>query len=286
MEAGKVSIIIPAYNCGKYLAETLDSVRHQTYNEWECIIVDDGSTDNTKAVALAYCSLDKRISYHYQENQGPSVARNTAVYFSNGEFILPVDGDDLIAETYIERAVNYFKHHPETTLVTGKVELFGEKNGPHENTEYNYENAIWCSGLPINSSMYRRSDFDRVGGYNPNMKLHMEDFDFWISLLNKESVVHRIDEVMLYYRINNNSRSSSANAEMTDEMYRQIQANHPEIYSDYTSNIIPVFQELHYLRFMYNQTKHSLDGVLSSHAYKIGKTILKPITWIRYFVNR
>ena len=78
MEAGKVSIIIPAYNCEDFLAETLDSVLHQTHSNWECLIVDDGSTDKTMQVAESYANRDTRIRCYRQRNQGPSAARNSA----------------------------------------------------------------------------------------------------------------------------------------------------------------------------------------------------------------
>ena len=89
MKKGLVSVIIPCYNQGCYLSEALDSVMRQTYPNWECIIINDGSKDQTDAVAKEYCQKDSRIRYISQENSGVIAARNRAVSESSGEFILP-----------------------------------------------------------------------------------------------------------------------------------------------------------------------------------------------------
>lgn len=88
-----VSIIVPCYNQGHLLCDALDSVLMQTYIDWECIIVNDGSTDNTESVALAYCEKDARFMYFYQDNQGVIASRNNAIRKSNGRYILPLDGE-------------------------------------------------------------------------------------------------------------------------------------------------------------------------------------------------
>lgn len=112
-----VSIIVPCYNQAIYLSETLDSVLNQIYNNWECIIVNDGSTDNTKDVALSYCNRDSRFLYIEQENAGLSAARNAGVIRSRGEFILPLDSDDKIAPAYIYKAVECFEKDDSLKIV-------------------------------------------------------------------------------------------------------------------------------------------------------------------------
>ena len=82
-----VSIIIPLFNAEKYLVETLNSVVSQTYSNWECIIVDDGSTDFSERIVKEYCKQDERFKYYYQNNSGPSVARNFAFKQSSGDYI-------------------------------------------------------------------------------------------------------------------------------------------------------------------------------------------------------
>lgn len=275
----KVSIIIPTYNCGQYISEAIDSVIAQTYTNWECIIIDDGSTDNTHAIINNYCSKDDRIKYFYQENQCPSVARNTGIGLTSGEYILPVDADDRIAPTYIEKAVAWFIQHPETTLVYGLVEYFDGKTGPCNFPPYNYEDLIWNNSI-ICSAMFRRSDFNKTSGYNPKMKIGYEDWEFWLTLLNKDSIVHRIDEVMYFYRQKKDSRNTNA-SQSSREAYSMMQLLHPEIYSSYAQNIIPIYGELLWLRTKCAQNESKINSILNSHAYRIGKIFTQPLACFR-----
>ena len=106
----KISVVVPCYNQGKFLSETLDSVLAQTLQEWECIVVDDGSTDNSADIAKAYCAKDNRIRYVYQENAGPSAARNKGVSQTQAPLIYFLDGDDLIDVNLLDNelfAVSY-----------------------------------------------------------------------------------------------------------------------------------------------------------------------------------
>ena len=96
MDIGKVSIIVPCFKQAMYLPETLDSVLLQTYSNWECIIVNDGSPDNTDEVVERYVNQDTRFKYVKQQNRGLSTARNIGIERSRGEYILPLDADFVI----------------------------------------------------------------------------------------------------------------------------------------------------------------------------------------------
>ena len=124
-----VSIIIPCYNLSQYLSETLDSVLAQTYQSWECIIINDGSIDNTEKIAKLYVDKDKRFKYIYQNNQGVSSARNNGIRNSLGIYILPLDADDLIAPQYIEEAVLILNNYNDIKLVHCNYQNFGEVKG-------------------------------------------------------------------------------------------------------------------------------------------------------------
>lgn len=236
----KVSIIIPSYNQEKYLSETLNSVLAQSFKDWECLIVNDGSVDNTEEIAKIYCKKDGRFKYIRQENQGPSVARNNGIKNSVGEFILPLDSDDLISKDYLSEAMKVFAENPKIKLVYCEAEFFGEKKGKWDLPEYSYErllfeNMIFCSAF------YRRSDYDKTDGYNGNMKYGFEDWDFWLSFLRRDDAVYRIPKILFYYRIKNNSRDVEANKnENIKKAHKQIYENHKNLYE----NIInPIFSE-------------------------------------------
>ena len=272
-----VSIIIPAYNSGNYLAETLNSVLSQTYSDWECIIMDDGSTDNTFSIAQEYSKKDNRFHYFIQTNQGPAVARNNAIKQSIGEYILPLDADDLIADTYIEKATNYFTIHPETTLVYCKANFFGCENGEWELPEFKYDSFIWQNCI-CSCAMYRRKDYDNTPGYNPNMIYGDEDWDFWLSLLSETSVVHCIDEILFHYRIRESSRTISSLSPNIEKTKRQIYWNHPNIYQSYLNDIVLLHEQNNGLKRQLYEEKLRFDAIRRSRAYRLGKILLKPFS--------
>src|SRR6188508_2038149 len=107
-----ISIIVPCYNVGPFLGETLESVLAQTYSNWECIIVNDGSPDNTHDVAIEWEKKDKRFVYLKLENGGVERARNKGIERATGEFILPLDGDDTLHPTFLEKTLNVFRKDP------------------------------------------------------------------------------------------------------------------------------------------------------------------------------
>ena len=112
-----VSVIVPCYNQGEYVQETLESVRVQTYPNLECIIVNDGSTDNSLQEVQTFCLKDDRFRCFDKKNEGVSAARNFAISQSRGDFILPLDADDKIAPTYLEEALKIFSEDPSVKLV-------------------------------------------------------------------------------------------------------------------------------------------------------------------------
>lgn len=275
----RISIIVPCYNQSQYLAETLDSVLAQSYTDWECIVINDGSTDETEAVAMRYAQKDNRFKYTYQDNQGVSVARNNAIGQSVGEFILPLDGDDKIGPTYIEKALGIFEENPITKLVYCNAELFGAETGKWELPDYAYEDLIWSNSI-FCSAVFRRTDFDKCGGFNPNMKEGYEDWDFWISFLNKEDVVHRLDETLFFYRIRSASRNQTAE-DYKEKLFDQIYHNHVDVYNQYADRVFAYKQESLRWKEMYEIEHRKFDVCYHSMAYRMGKIILRPFSWVK-----
>ena len=154
MKKGLVSVIMPCYNQGNYLPEALESIISQTYPNWECIIINDGSTDHSERVAKEYCQKDSRIRYIYQENAGVIAARNHAVSESLGEFILPLDADDTVSCHYLEKAVHVLTTDPSCKIVYGKGWLTGEKNEPFILPPFSIEGLLRDNCI-FNSAIYR-----------------------------------------------------------------------------------------------------------------------------------
>jgi glycosyltransferase involved in cell wall biosynthesis len=203
---GLVSVIIPCYNHGNYLTEAVNSVLDSTYSPIEIIIVDDGSTDNSDEVGLNLKKLNPNVKYYRQENKGPSAARNQGISKSGGEYILPLDADDKISELYIEKAVEVLKLNDDVKLVYCNAEFFGLKTGRWKLAEFSIR-KLALRNMIFSCAMYRKSDYDKSGGYNNELIYGHEDWEFWISLLNGGGHVYKLKDLTgFYYRIHDNSR--------------------------------------------------------------------------------
>lgn len=119
-----ISVITPSYNYGHLIAESIRSVQQQTYTDWEMIIVDDGSSDNTTEVVELLMKSDKRIHFYQQKNAGPSAARNFALKQAKGEYIQFLDADDCIEKRKFEIQLSVFQENPEADIVYGNVRYF------------------------------------------------------------------------------------------------------------------------------------------------------------------
>jgi len=245
-----VSIIIPCYNQGDTLPLTLDSVLQQSYLDWECIIMDDGSSDNSNIIAQKYTEKDKRFHYYYQNNQGLAQTRNNAIKKSHGEFILPLDSDDLIHKDYIRIAIEEFKKREKVKIVYCKAEYFGAKTGEWKLPEFTWKsflvsNCIFCSAL------YRRNDYNQTNGYNPNMKYGYEDWDFWLSLLESGGEVYRIPQILFYYRRKKESMSKDMGKDTLkiQEAHQTILRNHPALYHFHYVDLYNQYQDIIHSRW-------------------------------------
>lgn len=248
-----VSVIVPCYNQGEYVKEALCSVQNQTYTNFECVIVNDGSTDNSLDEIISFCQTDNRFVYYDKVNEGVAIARNYAISHSHGEFILPLDADDKIAPSFIQEAVQVFRTRPDVKLVYSKVLYFGDVDGEYKLPKYKYTSLL-CGNLIVCTAMYKRSDYLKTNGYNPNLD-GLEDWDFWLCLLGKEDKVYRINKFLFYYRIKKYSRNVNANQSYF-QIRRQVWENHKSLY--------PILCEK-YLK------------VSESKEYKLGLFLLKPI---------
>lgn len=220
-----VSIIVPCYNQAQFLPEALQSVMVQTYENWECIIINDGSTDNTAEVIQEWLAKDNRFKYIKIKNEGVSNARNAGIQCAKGNFIMPLDADDKIASNYIELAINKFQEDKELTLVYSNAKKFGEvsENWILKNFSLRTlasENMIFCTAI------YKKEDWLRIGGYDINMKKGLEDWEFWIALLKNGEKVFRLNEICFFYRIKNNSRNTGFNLLEKNELLNYINIKH------------------------------------------------------------
>jgi glycosyltransferase involved in cell wall biosynthesis len=238
----KVSVIIPCYNHGEYIYEAIESVKQQTFKNYEIIVINDGSTDQKTLEILD--SLDKfNIQVHHIKNQGPSVARNEGIAISKGTYILPLDADDKIGKLYLEKAVKVLDSNSKIGIVYCLAKLFGIKNKKLKLPAFDYKKMI-VTNLIFNAGFYRRSDWERVNGYNVNMLSGLEDWDFWLSLLELNVEVHQIQDYLFYYRIKKNSRNGSIDFEKRSDLHRQLFINHIQFFIDNIDGLFDAYYRL------------------------------------------
>lgn len=229
MNNPQVSIVVPCYNQAQYLSEALQSVLDQTYTHWECIIVNDGSPDDTEIVAKSWLDKDARFKYVYQQNGGLSSARNFGISQALGEYILPLDADDKISKDYVFLVIKAFQEDVSLKVVYSKVEKFGEESGIWELPEFSLfnlaqSNMIFCSAL------FRKKDWETIGGYDKNMKFGWEDWEFWIALLKNGGTVKKMTEVCFFYRMKSGSMVQSLKEEQFKYLYEYLSIKHADFF--------------------------------------------------------
>ena len=227
----KVSIIITCYNKEKYVKETIESALNQTYKNLEIVCIDDASTDNSrnilKELKLKYNNI---ILLEENKNIGVVRARNKAIEIANGEYILPLDADDIIEPTYVSKAVDILDKNPQIGIVYCKAKFFGIKN-ENWNLPIFDKNKILFGNIIFCTALYRKNDFYKLGKYKEYMENGYEDWDLWLSFVENNFEVHQIPEVLFYYRqLATPSRNSLCNNKNINNIYKNIIINHSELY--------------------------------------------------------
>lgn len=225
-----VSVIMPCYNDGRYIKEAIESVKKQTYQNWELIIIDDGS-DDEETIKIIDSIEDDRVTILHTEHLKPAGARNYGIEHAHGKYILPVDSDDRIDTTYMEKAVKVIESDRNIGVVYCEADLFGEKSGKWDLPKYSFRTML-LDNIVFVTALFYKEDWEKLGGFNTNMKAGMEDYDFWLGILSLGKEIYQIPEVLFHYRIKPVSRTTGFQSDCTQmqEVYRQIYDNHKEFY--------------------------------------------------------
>ena len=208
----KVSILMGAYNCGGTLAAAVRSIMKQTYKNWELIICDDGSKDNTYETAERLAAEDDRIIVIRNEtNLGLNVTLNNCLKQASGDYVARMDGDDECLPDRFEKQVRFLRENPEFDIVSSWMSLFDESGewGMQKTPEYPTPAQV-VTGSPICHApvMIRRECIDRAGGYSEeSYTLRVEDVDLWIRLYSMGCRAYNIQEPL--YRMRNDKNAFS-----------------------------------------------------------------------------
>ena len=211
MIKGLVSVIMPTYNCGRFITETIESIQAQTYENWEIVIVDDCSTDDTKTIVDALMEKDARIKYHcLKTNSGAAVARTQAMKLAEGEYMAFCDSDDLWMPDKLERQFAFMQENGHAFSCTAYEQIDEQSNRLNrviktvEKTDYNrllLDCPVGNSSVMYNAGVMGKFEV-------PNIRKRNDDA-LWLQMLKKEKYIWGMPDVLMRYRIRTNSISSN-----------------------------------------------------------------------------
>jgi glycosyltransferase involved in cell wall biosynthesis len=223
-----VSVIIPCYNDGQYLDDSIGSARNQAFKDLEIIVVNDGSTDPATLEKLAKLN-DGTVRVLHKENGHLASARNHGIRHANGSIIVTLDADDRFEPSFVEKGVRVLQESEKVGAVTCYLRSFGVKKyrwkplgGDIRNFLYRQESCA--------SAMFRKACWEKIGGYDEKMKTGYEDWEFWLRLTAGGWTVHVLKEFLLNYRVTAKSMLLTQSEPRREEIVNYIMEKHRDLY--------------------------------------------------------
>ena len=225
----EVSIIMGIYNCENTLAEAIDSIINQTYKNWELIMYDDGSVDNTYQIALDYANrYDNVFVYQNQKNLGLNKTLNNCLKYARGKYIARMDGDDISLPTRLEKEIQFLNSHLQYSIVSTPMIYFDE-NGDFAKGSMKSKPTIndVMKGTPFCHApcMVKKEAFDKVGGYSEDKRtLRVEDYDLWVRMLSLGYKGYNLEEPLYKMRDDRNAYNRRKFKYRLNESYVKLKA--------------------------------------------------------------
>lgn len=237
-----VTVITPTYNRADFLPEAIEGVLAQTFGDFELLVVDDGSTDNSPEIIADYEARDGRIRSFRQENQGQSVARNRALSAARGEFICFLDSDNYWPSEKLEQQIAVFKAHPAVDVIYGDtitIDKESREKSRHNMTRYSGHIAKWMlrdNCVSMNTAMARRKCFDQMGGMSGQRRV-ADDYDLWLKFSAWYQFLY-VPEYWAYYRVMDDQISSDKTArfDSNEAIIHDFRRLYPEAVSEHDFN--------------------------------------------------
>lgn len=274
----KVSIVIPCYNDFKYIKDAINSACNQTYPDKEIIVVDDGSDTLTRnALEKLRPKIDQLI---LTENRGTSSARNTGIMASDGEYVLVLDADDFFHEDFVFKALDILIEDEGVKYVCSWYNRVKESRVLDVVKPIGGDISLLLKfNTGVGNGMFRKKDWKKVGGYDEEMTLGFEDWEFLIQLLKKGGILFIIPEALFNYRIKATSRTTKAN-EQKFNLIRFIHKKHRDMYLQHHDVFINHL--LDRLEIAENNERKLLDQL----EYRLGRVLLEPIKKLKRMLFR
>ena len=239
----RVSVLTPVYNAEKYIGDAIGSILSQTFTDFEFIIINDGSTDNTAKIVRKYAAQDKRIKFiDSKKNLGVSAVRNKLLDSARGEYIAYQDADDISVPNRLETQVKFLDENPDVTVVGGAMLAFPRPELIVVPKNPKIMDFCIANAVSNPTVMFRRADVMAIGlRYNPALRT-AEDYDFWVRLV-KHYNIHNLPNILVNYRVSgtslshNNPEMDKVNAKIRSEIINFLTGD------DKVKNIVTVVQD-------------------------------------------
>lgn len=225
MTAELVSVVIPCYNSGATLGQTVASLRAQTWPNLEIIVIDDGSSDPATVAVLDELA---GVRLMRQANAGLPAARNAGFRAATGAYVLPLDADDWLEPEAVERLMDGLRHDPGATFAYSYLQLEGEARGVLAKS-YNFFEQLFLNQMPY-CLLMPRTAWAAVGGYDESMRKGYEDWEFNIRLGAAGYYGHVVRQPLFHYRVSSGGMLISQSNRLHGELWGQIQRKHPDLY--------------------------------------------------------
>lgn len=263
----KVSVIVTCFNKAPYLEDCLNSVLNSTYQNLEIVSFNDASTDNSIDILKEYENKYEQVKViDSKTNRGVIYARNYSIDKCSGEYILPLDADDMIATTYIEKAVNILESSKKIGVVYCKALSIRNNQTEQFKLDPFDKDLMLFKNVVFNCALMRKSDFIKVGQYNENMYIGDEDYDLWLSFIERGFDFYRIDEHLFTYRDVHSSRSSKSKINQ-NLVKKQLILNHSDLFfnnSTFVNNAFTIKNLFYKKRFHLYKLLFILSAVVNT----------------------
>ncbi|GHA50428.1 glycosyl transferase [Salinimicrobium marinum] len=271
-----LSIIIPCYNDGRYIEQSVDSALNQTYPKIEVIVIDDGSNEETKAV------LEKIKPYLTalitQDNRGQSSARNKGVKAARGDYILTLDSDDFFEPSFCEKAVKLIQGKEEVKIVTCYAKRLRNSGYDIFKPGGGYLKDFLNYNCALGTSLFRRREALAIGGYDESMRKGFEDWEFFIRLLKDGGKAVVIPEPLYNYRKRINTTTTVANKNKY-ALLRYLYSKHENLYKEHFQNFVD-----HLLNRIEREEKEKIKHT-SRLEFIIGSQVLRPLRYFKSLIR-
>jgi glycosyltransferase involved in cell wall biosynthesis len=286
-ENGLLSVVIPYYNLGDYLEDTLKSLEKVNFPSVEVVVVNDGSSEENSIQKLLELEAKYKITVYHKENEGLSLARNFGAAKARGEFLAFLDADDMVSPDYYKRAVEVLKQYENVSFVGCWAQYFGESSSvwPTFNPEPPYllvHNMINSSAL-----IYKKADFISFGKNDPALIYGMEDYDSVIAMVKNGARGVVFPELWWHYRIRSNSMAQAFNKNKELYLYSVISKKHSSFFQTYGNEVANLLNQ-NGPGIGYDNPTWPLEGDLRSHWLLQGKmvSLLKKNNTLRLIAKR